>query len=208
MSYTLACKNLTEIWKNSNSCTLQLLRIFGAKIIVYSIRGHKYICSMHGRGETCMIHAWRGETHACIMHGWKNHACSMDGMVDVCMYHTCIMHDTCIHAWDTLKHACFMYRISSRVCWIYVKESSVNRHGMPVMFIPYLVTTINGSHSTLYTWYIPTVVLTSRDDGIWNWSHFNLASSRAGSQGVWTGIYTWQLILKWHFQLFGTLAFQ
>ena len=29
-----------------------------------------------------------GETHACIMHAWKNHACIMDGMVDMC---ACVM---------------------------------------------------------------------------------------------------------------------
>ena len=61
-----------------------------------------------------MLHAWKGQAHACIMHGRENHARSMHGMVDLCMYHAWIMHDTCIHAWNTLKHACFMYRISSR----------------------------------------------------------------------------------------------
>ena len=59
-------------------------------------------------------HAWKGEAHACNMHKRENHAHSMHGMVDLCMYHACIMHDTCIHAWNTLKHACFLYRISSR----------------------------------------------------------------------------------------------
>ena len=62
---------------------LQLLRVFGAKIIVHSIRG---------------------PFNACPMHEKENYARSMHGMVDLCMHHAWIMHDTCIHARNTLKH--------------------------------------------------------------------------------------------------------
>ena len=83
---------------------MQLLRIFGAKVIVYSIRGHKYVCSMHGRGDSCMHHAWKGEP--CILHAWRGelmHEACMDGItmhVPWMEWWTCacIMHDTCIHA--------------------------------------------------------------------------------------------------------------
>ena len=40
--------NITEIWKDLSRCMLQLLKFFGAKIIVYSITGLFCACIMHG----------------------------------------------------------------------------------------------------------------------------------------------------------------
>ena len=50
-------------------------------------------CMYHAwKGKPCMYHAWKEEAHACNMHEKENHARSMHGMVDLCMYHACIMH--------------------------------------------------------------------------------------------------------------------
>jgi len=80
---------------------LQLLRIFGAKIIVYSLVlgvTSMYVPCMEGRtmhascmegGDSCMHHAWMGEP--CMFHGWNGRRVYVS-----CMYHACI------HEWDTL----------------------------------------------------------------------------------------------------------
>ena len=85
-------------WNNS---ILQLLRIFGAKIIVHSMRGHIQACSIHGR-----------ENHACIMHGrpmhhvlhvWNGRHVHVS-----CMHHGWYMHDACIKYLETCNCACIM----------------------------------------------------------------------------------------------------
>ena len=59
---------------------LQLLRFFGAKIIVYSIRGSFHVCTMHER-----------ENHARSMHGMVDCVCTMHvscmEYVETCMFH-------------------------------------------------------------------------------------------------------------------------
>ena len=53
-------------------------------------------------------------------------------------------------------------------------------------WMPINVSPTRGSHSTFYTWY---PLLTSRVDSIVDWSRFDLASRKARSYGVWTGIH-------------------
>ena len=65
----------------------------------YGWRGETHARFMHGGGRlmhaSCMeertMHVlWMEGGDSCMHHAWwKNHACSMDGMVDVCIYVSC-----------------------------------------------------------------------------------------------------------------------